>query len=81
MRTTLNIDDDILERARKLAAKSRIPFKQVINETLRVGMDLAEKPLKHKRYKTKPIDMGLRAGRNLDNIGELLAQVEGEGFR
>ena len=81
MRTTLSIDDDVLERARALAAKLRTQFKTVINEALRAGLDQIEKPAKHRPYKTEPHAMGLRSGRNLDNIQELLAQIEGEDSR
>ena len=81
MRTTLSIDDDVMERARALAAKLRTPFKTVINETLRAGLDKVEQPAKQRHYKTKPHAMGLRQGRNLDNIQELLAQIEGEDSR
>jgi len=81
MRTTLSIDDDVMERARALAAKLGTPFKTVVNETLRAGLDKVESPTKQRRYKTKPHAMGLKQGRNLDNIQELLAQIEGEDSR
>ena len=81
MRTTLTIDDDVLERARAIAAKLRTPFKTVVNEALRVGLDHVEQPAKNQRYKTEPHAMGLKSGRNLDNIQELLAQIEGEDSR
>jgi len=81
MRTTLSIDDDVLERARTVAAKLSTPFKTVVNEALRAGLDQVEKPTKQRRYETKPHNMGLRHGRNLDNIQELLAQIEGEASR
>ena len=81
MRTTLTLDDDVLERARVLSAKLRTPFKRVINEALRSGLDHVERPAEQKLYKTEPHTMGLRPGRNLDNIQELLAQVEGEDAR
>ena len=81
MRTTLSIDDDVIERARAVAGKLNTPFKTVVNEALRAGLDQVEKPAMRRRYKTKPHKMGLRQGRNLDNIQELLAQVEGEGSR
>ena len=81
MRTTLTIDDDVMERARALAASLRLPFKTVVNEALRAGLDKVEQPAKQRRYKTKPHEMGLRQGYNLDNIQELLAQVEGEDCR
>ena len=81
MRTTLSIDDDVMERARAVAAKLGAPFKTVVNEALRAGLNQVEQPAKQRRYKTKPHKMGLRAGHNLDNIQELLVQIEGEGSR
>jgi len=81
MRTTLSIDDDVIERARAVAGKLNTPFKTIVNEALRAGLDQVEQPAKQRRYKTKPHKMGLRQGRNLYNIQELLAQVEGEGSR
>ena len=81
MRTTLSIDDDVMERARAIAAKLSTPFKTVVNEALRAGLDQVEQPAKQCRYKTKPHEMGLRPGRDLDNIQELLAQIEGEDSR
>ena len=81
MRTTLVLHDDVIERARAVAAKLRKPFKTVVNEALRAGLDLVERPARQRPYCTKPSPMGLRPGRQLDNIQELLAQVEGEDFR
>jgi len=81
MRTTLSIDDDVIERARAVAAKLNKPFKTIVNEALRAGLDLVEQPAKQRRYKTKPHKMGLKHGRNFDNIQQLLAQIEGEDFR
>ena len=81
MRTTLVLNDDVIERARAVAAKLRKPFKAVVNEALRAGLDLVERPAKQRPYVTEPSSMGLRPGRQLDNIQELLAQIEGEDFR
>ncbi|MHB8836455.1 MAG: DUF2191 domain-containing protein [Candidatus Methylomirabilia bacterium] len=81
MRTTLVIHDDVLERAKAVATRLRRPFKTVVNDALRAGLDLVEKPARHRAYATKPHAMGLRQGRNLDNIQELLAQIEGEDSR
>ncbi|MFZ0133741.1 MAG: hypothetical protein WAK95_14470 [Desulfobacterales bacterium] len=78
MRTTLTIDDDVLERARAIAAKRRTPFKTVIDEALRAGLDRVEQPAERRHYITKPHAMGLKAGRNLGNIRDLLFQVDGE---
>lgn len=81
MRTTLTIDDDVLERARSIAKQCNLPFKQVVNEALRSGLDEVEKPARKRPYKTKARDMGLKEGRSLNNIQELLAQIEGEDAR
>lgn len=81
MRTTLSIDDDVLEKARSTAAKRRLPFRTVINEALRAGLGSIALPADALPYQTKPHRLGLKAGRNLDNIQELLAQSEGEDFR
>jgi hypothetical protein len=81
MRTTLSIDSDVMERARAVAAKLGTPFKSVVNKALRIGLDQVEQPAIRRPYKTEPHPMGLRSGRNLDNIQELLAQIEGEDSR
>lgn len=81
MRTTLTIDDDVLDRARALSEKLRTPFRRVVNDALRAGMETVEGPAKMRRYRTEPRKMGLIAGKSLDNIHDLLAQTEGEDFK
>ena len=81
MRTTLTLDEDVAQRTKELAVKSNKPFKLVLNEALRIGLDQVEKPLKCRRYRTNPHEMGLREGFSFDNIQELLAQSEGENSR
>ncbi len=81
MRTTLSIDDDVLEKAKAAAAKRRVPFRTIINEALRAGLSAVTMPADTTPYQTRPHKLGLKVGRNLDNIQELLAQSEGEDFR
>jgi hypothetical protein len=81
MRTTLAIDDDVLDRARSVAERLRTPFRRVVNEALRTGLQKIEEPAKSRPYHTRPHKLRLRAGRSLDNIQELLAQMEGEDQR
>jgi hypothetical protein len=71
MRTTLVIDDDVLDRARAVALKIHEPFRQVINAALRSGLEAAEAPAKRRSFHTHPHKMGLKPGRNLDNVQEL----------
>lgn len=77
----MTLDDDVLDRARSLAGRMRTPFRLVVNEALRAGLRVVEEPPRSRPYHTKPGKLGLKAGRNLDNIQELIAQVEGEAHR
>lgn len=81
MRTTLTLDDDVLDKARELSQKLRTPFRRIVNKALRAGLETVAEPVKSRPYQTKPHKMGLKIGKNLDNIQELLAQSEGEDFR
>jgi hypothetical protein len=81
MRTTLTIDDDVLEKAKAVATKLGTPFRRVVNEALRAGLQTIKEPPPKRSYRTRPHKMGLKTGRNLDNIQELLAQIEGEDHR
>lgn len=38
MRTTVDLDPDLLERLRREAHRRRIPFKQVLNAAIRAGL-------------------------------------------
>ena len=81
MRTTITIEDNILDKAKSVAASLHTSFRKVINEALRAGLKKIEAPARRIPYRTKPHEMGVKQGMNLDNIQELLAQVEQEDFR
>ena len=81
MRTTINLDDDVLDRARRLAESRRTPFRQVVNAALRAGLEQVEKPARQRGYRTRPHAMGMRPGYDVDNVQELLARIDGENSR
>lgn len=76
MKMTISLDEDVLQKARAVAARQGKPFQTVINETLREGLADIENPPKKRPYRTTPRPMGLKPGRNLDNIQELLSEIE-----
>lgn len=76
MRTTLNLDGDVLDRARSLASQLGKPFRLIINEAMRSGLNTMDKLKASKIYRMPSRNMGLRPGVNLDNVGELLEQIE-----
>ena len=81
MRTTLSLDRDVAEKAKAVTQELGRPFKQVINEALRAGLEQMQRPKAPKPYRTRPRRMGLRQGFSLDNVQELLAQAEREDAR
>ena len=81
MRTTPTLDDDVLERARLIATRTRKPLKNVVNKALRMGLTGLEKGVRQRPYVTTPRAMGLRPGYDFDNIQELIAQIKGESAR
>ncbi len=81
MGTAIRIEEDVLRRAKAVAAKTRTPLRQVVNEALRAGLPQAEEPARQRPYRTVPHAMKLRPGLSLDNIEELLSKVEGEDHR
>lgn len=80
MRTTLTIDPDIAAKARRAVLQTGLPFKAVINQALRVGLEEVLSPQAIRPYRTKPRPMGLKVGFSYDNISELLAVTEGERY-
>jgi hypothetical protein len=81
MRTTLSLDEDVLQRARAVAGQLHVPFKTVVNEALRLGLTEVEKPAKQRRYRTIPHAMGRRDRYSVKNVQELLAQADEESPR
>lgn len=78
MRTTLTLDEDVARQARTLSHSLGRPFKQVVNEAMRAGLEFISKPATGKRYRTRAKRMGMRPGINIDNIAELLDQLDSE---
>lgn len=79
MRTTLTIDDDVSTKLKaKLKKSADKSFKDIVNETLRLGL-LAEKDLKKgsDAFRVRSRPLGVIKGLNYNNIGELIEQIEG----
>jgi hypothetical protein len=81
MRTKLTLDPDVVAKAKMVAAKLGKPFQDVIDEALHIGLDKMLHPPVAKPYSYKARPMGLRPGLSYDNIGELLAQIEGDDYK
>ncbi len=69
---------DVAAKAKQGAARLGKPFKEIVNEALRIGLDRIMQPPTAKPYRTRPHPMGLRPGLSCDNTGELLACADAE---
>ncbi len=75
MRTTLTLDPDIAAKLRALARERGVPFKDVVNGVLRLGLARGDAaPANPYRVPSKPL--GLRPGYDLDHALQLAGQLE-----
>jgi len=82
MRTTLTLDDDVAAKLKAESRRSGRPFRDVVNETLRLGLASRRVTPSRKAFKVTSRDLGnLRPGLSLDNVAELIEQVEGSLHR
>jgi hypothetical protein len=79
MRTTLTLDDDIAAQLMDRAKKLGIPFKQVVNRTLRSGLG-ENAPSGHSKIVVEPYDMGPCLLGSDVNFNRLSAELEDEGW-
>ena len=58
MRTTLTIDDNIARQLKEIVYRSGKPFKTVVNEALRAGIENNRIAGVTRPYRLKPVSMG-----------------------
>ncbi len=82
MRTTLTLDGDVAAKLKAEARRSGRPFRDVVNDALRVGLVRRQPARPREPFKVGARDLGaLRPGLTLDSIAGLLEQVEGPLYR
>lgn len=79
IRTTITLDDDVVERVKRESRMRGASFKQTLNDLLRAG--LAEKPKARRPFKIKPMNMGYYPHLNYDKIEQLIERAEGPWHR
>jgi len=74
MRTTITLEPDLAARLRTLAHERGVPFKQVVNETLRRGLSSERQPPRPFHVDARP--MHLRPGVDLTHALALAGELE-----
>jgi len=75
-RTRLTIDDDLAGLLKQRAREQGIPFNEVVNRTIRAGLDEARKPRRGGVPKTVPHSFGFRPGIDLDKLGQFADEFD-----
>jgi len=78
VRTTLSINDAILQQLRELARKSRKPFRQVVEETLALGLTRQGKRKASRDFRVRSHSLGLKPGFGGVRLNQLYDQLEAE---
>lgn len=74
MRTTVTLDPDVAARLKAVARERGVPFKVVLNDAVRAGLESSRVPARPYRVPARP--MGLRPGVDLDRALRLAADDE-----
>lgn len=78
VRITLTIGDDLAGLLKRRACELGLPFKVVVNRTLRAGLGEQAKRRRRTTPKTIPHAFGFRPGVDLDKLNQLTDELEGE---
>lgn len=80
MRITVTLDRDVERILRETAARTHRPFKKVLNDTLRVGIEQSTGTGQSEPFVLKARPMGLRAGHDPAGFNRLADDLEAEAF-
>ena len=83
MRTTLTIDDELFDRVREEAARTRRRFRDVLNERLRLGFSAGAQVRKRSpKFTVEPFSgKGFAPGVDEKKLNQLLDTLETERAR
>jgi len=81
IRTTVTLEDDVLERVKRESRARGASFKDTINDLLRTALVKVDNKPKKRTLPMKPTRMGQRPGLNYDSIEALLEYGEGPWHR
>ncbi|HMR76229.1 MAG TPA: ribbon-helix-helix protein, CopG family [Polyangiaceae bacterium] len=77
MRTTVELDDDVAEKLRQMAARGRTTLRAVINDVLRRGLS-AQRPRSERKaaYAVQTFNSGFCAGVDPLKLNQLVDELE-----
>jgi hypothetical protein len=79
MRTTLTLDADVAERLRQEMVAGKRPFKQVVNDHLRIGLGIENAP-QRKAYRVKSFHSPFVGESEQQSMNRLADSLEAEAL-
>jgi len=76
VKTTLSLDDDVVNILNQEIRRSGVSFKEAVNHFLRLGL-MASRQQNRKPFVVTPHPLGLPPGLSYDRLEELLEDLEG----
>lgn len=81
VRTTVTLDEDIVERLRQESKSRGVSLRRVLNDALRQAL-LGERARRRRRsLKIRPVHMGYKTGLDYDDVASLVEYAEGKEHR
>jgi hypothetical protein len=81
IRTTVTLEDDVLDRVKTISRERGESFKDTLNELLRTAILQVQQKSNAPKFRIKAYPMGRKANLNYDDIESLLSYAEGEDHR
>jgi hypothetical protein len=81
VRTTLTLDEDVAAKLKAASRRTGRPFKDVVNDALRLGLARPAGVARHSPFVVRPRDLGLQPGLTIDRVADLVERLEGPGHR
>lgn len=81
IRTTITLDEDVVERVKDESRVRGDSFRNTLNDLLRVAFVHLQATKPRPRFVVKPTAMGVKVGLNYDSIEALLSNGEGESHK
>ena len=80
MRTTLTLEPDVAAELKRLRRESGRPWKAIVNEVLRAGLERENGGRQHRPYKFQTFNLGEQLI-PIDDVWGAIAIAEGDDYR
>jgi hypothetical protein len=80
MRTTIDVDDDVMQELRRRSRKAGVPLRSIVNAALRAAEDGPARTATRRRYRCPTYSMGQPRLPSFDRAPAIFADPETEGI-